>query len=114
MKVKFFLLLLSSLFLASCANNMVLYRDDIKGFDLSVDTLPSSHYCDVIQREYQTGKKVLVAKGTRWVDPASAAKSHYSCRPGDVGCQNELVTLTSINKDRKHILDNCQRVGAKL
>lgn len=93
---------------------MVLYRDDIKGFDLSVDTLPSSHYCDVIQREYQTGKKVLVAKGTRWVDPASAAKSHYSCRSGDVSCQNELVTLTSINKDRKHILDNCQRVGAKL
>jgi hypothetical protein len=109
MKVKPLLTLLSLLFLASCANNMVLYRDDIKSFDLALDTLPKSPYCNVIQSEYKTGKKIIVAKGTRWVDPASAEKKRYVCRAGDDGCQNTVVALTSITQERKHILDNCKR-----
>jgi len=109
MKVKSLLILLSILFLASCANNMVLYRDDIKGFDLALDTLPKSPYCDVIQGEYKTGKKVIVAKGTRWVDPASAEKKRYVCRAGDDRCENAVVAVTSITQERLHILANCKR-----
>ena len=109
MKVKYFLVILSLLFLVSCANNMVLYRDDIKGFDLTLDTLPESPFCDVIQSEYNTGKKVVVAKGTRWVDPVSAEKNRYVCRVGDDSCKNAVVALTGITQERKHILDNCKR-----
>lgn len=109
MTVKSLLILVSLLFLASCANNMVLYRDDIKGFDLAEDTLPKSPYCDVIQSEYKTGKKIIVAKGTRWVEPASAEKRHYMCRTGEVGCLNNVVALTSITEERKHLLENCKR-----
>lgn len=90
---------------------MLLYSDDINGFDLAVDTLPSSHYCDTVQREYKAGKKVLVSNGTRWVDPASAERRHYACRAGDTGCQNKLASITSITKDRQNILENCKRAS---
>lgn len=109
MKVKSLLIALSLIFLVSCANNMVLYRDDIKGFDLAKDTLPKSPYCDVIQSEYKTGKKVVVASGTRWVDPVSAEKRHYVCRAGEAGCENSVVAVTSITQERQHIFDNCKR-----
>jgi hypothetical protein len=109
MKVKPLLIALSLIFLVSCANNMVLYRDDIKGFDLATDKLPESPYCDVIQSEYETGKKVVVAKGTRWVDPVSAEKRHYVCRAGDASCKNSVVALTSLSREKKHIFDRCKR-----
>jgi hypothetical protein len=110
MKVKSLLILLSLLFLVSCASNMVLYRDDIKGFDLALDTLPKSPYCNIIQSEYKTGQRIIIAKGTRWVDPVSAEKKRYVCRVGSDNCQNTVAVLTSITQQRKHILDNCKRV----
>lgn len=109
MKMKSLLVVLSLVFLVSCANNMVLYRDDIQGFDLEKDTLPESAYCDVIQREYKTGKMVVVAKGTRWVDPRSAENKHYICRAGNSSCQNAVAAVTNITKDRQYIFDKCVR-----
>ncbi len=111
MKQKFIFIFITIMFLVSCTSNMVLYRDDIKGFDLAEDTLVNSPYCDVIQKEYKAGKKVIVAKGTRWVDPASADGKHYACRIGDVGCKNEIVSLTEIKQDSKYALEGCMRAS---
>ena len=114
MKVKSLLLALSLIFLVSCANNMVLYRDDIKGFDLAEDTLPKSPYCDVIQSEYKTGKKIVVAKGTRWVDPMSAEKRHYMCRANETDCKNSVVALTGITREKEHMLERCERASLRI
>jgi hypothetical protein len=114
LKIQIFITFLIAALLTACANNMVLYRDDIKGFDLAVDTLPKSPYCDVIQSEYKTGKMVVVAKGTRWVDSESAEKRRYSCRAGDIKCQNTNVSITNITKDRQHIFENCKRAKLNL
>lgn len=103
------LIITFTVLLSSCTSHMVLYKDDIQGYDLGAGEAPQSPACQKLLSEYELGKAILIQKGTRWADPQQANSKHYRCRSGDSSCQNTYARITTISKDQSHLLQQCRR-----
>jgi len=93
---------------AGCANNMVLYKNDIADIDLSSDNLPRTRSCLGLKRAYNEGFNARIKSGTRWVNAEDI--NRYICTGHDsTYCQNSFARITKLTKQDEGIIAQCGR-----
>ncbi|MEH6346079.1 MAG: hypothetical protein V7785_13395 [Bermanella sp.] len=102
-------ILLALIFIiAGCANNMVLYKNDVADIDLSSDSLPRTRSCQGLKRAYDRGFTIRIKNGTRWVNSEDIER--YKCTGHDsVYCQNTSARITKLTKSDEGIIAQCGR-----
>ncbi len=98
--------------LVGCANNMVLFEDDVAGYNLKANNLPNTTNCQIIKNAYRLGATVTIKKGTRWVD--GYPEDHHNCPPTKKGsCETVTAKATHLNQSGKQVLKLCRIEAAE-
>ncbi len=105
------ILLLAISILSGCANNMVLYKEDIQEFDFSSPDFPATTNCRTIMNAYKAGTAIMIKRGLRWVSPQKGdGYNRYKCDSFDsISCENTVGRVTNLTEREEGIVNACKR-----
>lgn len=107
-------ILLAATTIVGCANNMVLYKDDIAGMDSNPPNVPNTPSCNALKNAYLAGKSVYLKEGTRWTADTDTS-SRLKCNKFDpVSCKNVLGRITKLSKGDEVKLTKCMSDALKM